>query len=321
MQAALFKGEGRIDIAEVEPPAPASGEVRVRIGACCLCGSDLRPLRQGWPVTPGHEIAGRVAEPGHRLDGQAVIVYIPVHCGACEECRAGATNICRNATDLIGWQRPGGYAELVNVPEQCLLPVPDDIPIGLAPLLLDTIGTAAHGLRLARRIVDRGRILLLGAGPIGLGALLVARRMGFGPVDLVEPNPSRARFAAALGACVVPADEVAGRYPLIVEASGKDAARQTALDHAGPLGAVVQLGEAGRWAVAETKAIRRNDFFYIRSFYFPKSEYEENLDLFRADREIYARFIDERASLAGLESLFGAFARSERIKPALAFPG
>jgi L-iditol 2-dehydrogenase len=165
MRAARFTGEGRIAIVDVPPPRPAAGEVLLRVLACALCGSDLRPLRQGWPVTPGHEILGRVQQPGHSWDGRRALVYIPVFCGRCEDCARGDTHLCCNATDLMGWQRDGGYAEALAVPEQCLLPVPDDIPDSLAPLLLDAIGTTGHGLRLAQRIVPGGSVLLLGACP------------------------------------------------------------------------------------------------------------------------------------------------------------
>jgi L-iditol 2-dehydrogenase len=173
--------------------------VLLRVLACALCGSDLRPLRQGWPVTPGHEILGRVQQPGHSWDGRRALVYIPVFCGRCEDCARGDTHLCCNATDLMGWQRDGGYAEALAVPEQCLLPVPDDIPDSLAPLLLDAIGTTGHGLRLAQRIVPGGSVLLLGAGPIGLGAQLRLRGMGYGPVCVVEPGTRRAAFAASRG--------------------------------------------------------------------------------------------------------------------------
>ncbi|HRJ70118.1 MAG TPA: alcohol dehydrogenase catalytic domain-containing protein, partial [Beijerinckiaceae bacterium] len=145
MLGARFAGDGRIELQAQSLPEPAAGEVRVRVAACCLCGSELRQWRQGWPVTPGHEISGVVDQPGHARHGQRVAVYIPVFCDTCEECGAGQTHLCRNATDLIGWQRAGGYAEMLNVPERCLLPLPGDVPLDLAPLLLDTIGTAAHG--------------------------------------------------------------------------------------------------------------------------------------------------------------------------------
>lgn len=316
MRAARFLGEGRIAVAEVPAPRPGAGEVRLTVIACALCGSDLRPLRQGWGVTPGHEILGRVDQPGHAWDRRRALVYIPVFCGRCPECEAGATQLCRNASDLVGWQRDGGYAEALAVPEQCLLPVPDDIPDALAPLLLDTIGTAAHGVRLARRVVQGGAALVLGAGPIGLGAILVLRGMGFGPVSVVEPAAYRAGFAGSLGAEVLAAHAAAARrFPLVVEASGKDAARQLGLEAVAPMGAMLQLGEADAWAVTENKAIRRKDFFLIRSFYFPRDDHEANIALLRADRQGYARLVDAHAGLDGLQALFAEFGRGERLKP------
>lgn len=319
LRHAVFTGEGEIAIADGMLADPGPGEVRLRVGACCLCGSELRQYRQGWPVTPGHEIAGCVDQPGHALHGRNVAVYIPVFCGTCEECREGRTNTCATFTDLIGWQRNGGYAEAMNVPEQCLLPLPDDVPLALAPLLLDTIGTVGHGIRLARRVVTEGPVLILGAGPVGLGAALVARRLGFGPVDMLEPNPARQAFPHEIGARVLAPEALTQRYPLVIEASGKDAARQTALERVAPQGAVVQLGESERWSIEEVKPIRRKDFYLIRSFYFPVGEFAENLDLFRADRAIFERFVDERVGLQGLPGLFRSFAEGRRIKPALSF--
>ena len=190
MRHARFLGEGRISIENAAWPQVPAGEVLLRVAACSLCGSDLRPLRNGWPVTPGHEIAGRVDQPGHRLHGTRCLVYIPVWCGRCATCTAGQTQLCENATDLVGWQRAGGYAEALAVPEQCLLPVPDDVPDHLAPLLLDTIGTAAHGVRLSQKLVPAGRALILGAGPIGLGALLVLQHFGYAPIDVFEDRKS-----------------------------------------------------------------------------------------------------------------------------------
>ena len=318
MRAAKFHGEGRIEVVDVAEPRPGPGAVTVRVAACALCGSDLRPWRRGWPVTSGHEIAGRVDQPGHPQDGRRVVVYIPVYCGHCEECDAGRTHLCRESRDLVGWQRPGGYAERLAVPERCLLPVPDDIPDRLAPLLLDTIGTTAHGIRLGKRVVEGGRALVLGAGPIGLGAIIVLARMGFGPIDVVEPKAYRATFAASLGArATSPEAAATGRYRLVVEATGKDAARQVALEAVGPEGAIVQLGESDAWTLTETRSIRLKDFFLIRSFHFPISDYGSNLELLRADRDSYERLVDDAADLDGFGSLFAAFARGERLKPLL----
>lgn len=317
MRAARFHGEGQITIETVPQPVPALGEVRVDVIACALCGSDFRPLRQGWPCTPGHEIAGRVNAPGHALHGQRVLVYISVFCGRCAPCRAGHTQLCDTAS-LVGWQRPGGYADSVCVPEQCLLPVPDDVSDHLAPLLLDTIGTSAHGVRLARRVVAAGPALVVGAGPVGLGALIVLRRMGFGPLTVREPNAYRAGVAASLGAAPVSVGEaLAGSPVLVLECSGKDTGRQLALEAVAPYGAVVQLGESNAWAITETKAVRRKDYFLIRSFYFPVGDYSANVELLRADRADYARLVDATTDLDGLQDLFAAFAKGDRLKPLL----
>jgi L-iditol 2-dehydrogenase len=86
-------------------------------------------------------------------------------------------------------------------------------------------------------------------------------------------------------------------------------------------GAVIQLGEADAWQVNETKAIRRKDFYYVRSFYFPISECAENVELLRANRARYERLVDARVPLDGLEDLFAQFARGERLKPQLSFAG
>jgi threonine dehydrogenase-like Zn-dependent dehydrogenase len=317
MKAARFHGEGRITIEDAPAPDAAEGEVRVDVIACALCGSDLRPFRQGWPITPGHEIAGRVNHPGHRLHGRRVLVYIPTFCGHCAQCRAGHTQLCETAA-LVGWQRPGGYADALRVPERCLLELPDDIPDRLAPLLLDTVGTSAHGVRLAARVVSPGPALVIGAGPIGLGSLIVLRRMGWGPLTIREPNAYRAEMAASLGAAPVsPEQALAEPVPLVLECSGRDAARQLAFEAVAPYGAVVQLGESEAWSITENRRVRRKDYFLVRSFYFPIGDYAANVELLRADRDDFARLVDATTPLEGLETLFAAFARGERLKPLL----
>jgi L-iditol 2-dehydrogenase len=216
----------------------------------------------------------------------------------------------------MGWQRDGGYAEAVNVPEQCLLPVPDDIPDRLAPLLLDAIGTTAHGLRLAQRIVPGGSVLLLGAGPIGLGALLAMRGFGWDPLFVVEPGDHRARFAVSLGATrLTLGDAAARRFDLVIEASGKDPARQLAFEVVAPEGAIVQFGESDSWTITENKAIRRKDFCLLRSFYFPVGDHAANIEHLRTHRAAYERLVDDTAGFDGLQDLFDAFKAGRKLKP------
>lgn len=320
MRAAKFHGEGRITIEDVPDPAPGQGEVTVRVSACALCGSDFRPWKLGWPTISGHEIGGVIDQPGHPRHGERVVAYIPVFCGTCDDCRDGNTHLCSDkpSRELIGWQRDGGYAERFVAPERCLLTVPDDIPDALAPLLLDTIGTTAHGIRMARRVVPSGRALVLGAGPIGLGAIIALDLMGYGPIDVIDPTDYRVAVAESFGARrTSPEAAETGRYPVVVEATGKDAARQVALEAVGPNGAICQIGESAAWAITETRSIRLKDFFLIRSFYFPIGDYAENLELLRAGRAKYERLVDDTCDLDGLSDLFQSFSRGEKLKPAM----
>lgn len=319
MRAAKFNPEGNISIVTVGMPVVEKNEVLLKVSACSLCGSDLRPWRNGWPVTPGHEIVGVVESKNHPLYKARCLAYIPVWCGKCDECLAGHTNLCRNSNELIGWQRAGGYAEFLAVPEQCLLPVPQDIPTHLAPLLLDTIGTAAHGIRLAKKITSEGKALVLGAGPIGLGGILVLQDSGFSDICVFDPNPLRLEFAESLGAHALVADKKPALYDLVLECSGRDSGRQMALEKVKPNGAVVQLGEADSWKIEETKAIRRKDFYYIRSFYFPINEYEENIQILRRNKSKFETLVDAQVSLDQLSELFVEFAAGSRIKPQLNF--
>ena len=124
MQAARFTGDRKIEIQKVPLPVPAAGEVLLRVRACSLCGSDLRVFRNGWSVTPGHEIFGVVDQPGDGLHGQRCLVYIPVWCGRCDQCQAQRPHLCENATDLMGWQRDVAMQKRCRYPGSACCPFP-----------------------------------------------------------------------------------------------------------------------------------------------------------------------------------------------------
>ncbi len=320
MQTAFFHGDQRITIGSTAAPAAKDGEVLLRVRRTALCGSDTKLWHKGASFTPGHEIFGIVDQPGHAMHQQRALVYIPVHCGHCASCLVGDTHMCRTESVLVGWNRPGGYAEALSVPEQCLLPVPDDIEDDLAPLLLDTISTAAHGLRLAQPVVRTGRVLVLGAGPVGLGAVLAAQALGYSDISVSDPRASRLALAERFGAKPHPLDDMSTRFDLVVEASGAHAARNRGMQVVAGKGVLLLIGENDNpWTIEETKPIRRKDFFMLRSFYFPKSDFAANLELLRANRTKYRLLVDATFGLDQLPEQFARFARGELVKPLLAF--
>lgn len=322
MRAADFRGGEVIEITTVPRPVPGEAEVLLRVTRTALCGSDFKLWHNGAEHIAGHEISGRVEQPGHPLHDRLCAVYIPQHCGHCAACLAGRTQSCLTVSSLIGWNRDGGYAEYVAVPENCLLPVPEDIGEDLAPLLLDTIGTSAHALREAARHLPGGRpsVLVMGAGPVGLGVVLAARTLGHEAIDLAEPNPARAALAQEFGARIVPVGARDRRYDLIVECSGAHVARNLAIELVMPGGVIALVGEnAAPWTITEDKVFRRKDFALLRTFYFPKGDFDANVELLRANRDSYARLVDDAFPLEALPEKFAQFARGQSIKPVLSF--
>ncbi len=322
MQAAVFHGDKKITIERVPIPDLAPGEVLLRVRRTALCGSDFKLWHKGAEFTAGHEIFGVVEHPGHAMHLRRCAVYIPTHCGQCAACRRGDTQMCLEVSSLIGWNRPGGYAELVPVPVNCLLPVPDDIEDSLAPLLLDTIGTSAHAVRFVSKVVppqDCGAVLVTGAGPVGLGVVLALKSAGYNDIWVSEPNEARLALALGFGAKSHPVGDTSRRFALILECSGAHAARNLGIEVVLPRGAVVLIGEnAAAWLIEEGKIFRRKDFHMIRTFYFPVGDFEANVELLRRYRDAYRILVDAEFGLPSLPENFARFAAGELIKPVLA---
>jgi threonine dehydrogenase-like Zn-dependent dehydrogenase len=323
-QVAAFRGAGviELDSAPIVPRPPALA--RLRVDLCALCGSDKRLLSSGADVTPGHEIAGTIAElPSDATElqtGQRALVYIPLHCGRCPDCTAGQTNRCVNTEGLVGWQAPGGFRGYVDVPARNLIPVPGDIDSLVAILGLDTIGTAAHAIRMsARALTELPRsAVVVGCGPLGLGAVAALTALGVSDVWACEVSPARAEAAVGLGAQMLPDRPPARSFPLVVEASGAGAARALALDLVRPGGAVLLLGESNDpLSMPATPSWRRTDAFYIRSFYFPLHEVPENFGLLRHVGADLAARLCTTHPLAELPEVFERFCRGELIKPVI----
>lgn len=322
MRAAVFHGAERITIECMPIPEPAPGEVLVRVRHTALCGSDFKLWHKGAEFTAGHEIFGVVEQPGHARHGQRCAIYIPVHCDRCAACRRGDTQMCLEVSSLIGWNRPGGYAEYLTAPENCLLPVPDDIEDSLAPLLLDTIGTSAHGVRFVRKVMppsEADPVLVTGAGPIGLGVVLALQAEGYDDISVSDPNPARLAIAQSFGAKPHPVGDARRRFALIMECSGAHAARNLGIEVVLPGGALVLLGEnAAPWTIEEGRVFRRKDFHMIRTFYFPMRDFAPNIELLRRLKDRYRVLVDGEFGLDALPQNFARFAAGELIKPVLA---
>ena len=209
----LVESLDEIHIERVPAPVAGISEVLVRSTVVGICGSDLHAA-QGrhpfidLPYRPGHEVVGVVEALGVDVAGvqvgDRVVIEPNLYCGTCPQCLAGRYNICRNLT-VFGCQTPGGMAERFSVPADRVHKLPDSLP-DRAAVLAEPLATAVHAVGRAGDL--RGcRVLVLGAGPIGLLVLLAAKRAGAELVAVTDLLPSKRQRAQRLGAdAAIPAD-------------------------------------------------------------------------------------------------------------------
>ncbi len=204
MRGAVCRGPGEIAIEEMPRPDPGPEDVVVAVRSCGICGSDLHwwhgemMLPQ---VCPGHEIAGEVAAAGSAVTalraGDRVALEGIAACGTCRWCRAGTYNYCR-AVGIIGMTIAGGFADFICLPARHCFTVPPGIDFPTAGLS-EPLGVAVHGVRIGGLALGQ-RVLVLGAGTIGLASVIAARAGGAGEVLVTARRPQQRAAALALGA-------------------------------------------------------------------------------------------------------------------------
>jgi L-gulonate 5-dehydrogenase len=193
-------------------PKCGPGDVIIRPIAAGICAGDMqhysgRNPYTTYPLVCGHEVCGVVTEVGaevRRCRRDDLVVIEPVvGCGRCHPCRHGKPNCCMNFC-LIGLHRPGGYAEWCVAPEANV----HAIPPGLDPVTASFAEPLTIGLQACRRgaVAQGDYCLVLGAGPIGLAILEVARLRG-ARVVVTDINEERLAFARELGAETLPAND------------------------------------------------------------------------------------------------------------------
>ncbi|KQN94386.1 alcohol dehydrogenase [Sphingomonas sp. Leaf231] len=206
MKAALKTADGRFEVQEVEEPTlPAADWVKARVRMAGICGTDLRHWKKAEEelhcCIMGHELAGEVVEAGaevtHVAVGDRVLIESVLGCGHCEWCRVQQYNRC---PDLYATRRASvsrAYAEYVVGPAHKFHPLPDSIGYDDAALL-DTYAVALHAQHLSGLTIN-ARVAIIGAGPIGLGQLMLAKASG-ADVLIIDTVPHALALAERLGA-------------------------------------------------------------------------------------------------------------------------
>lgn len=254
MRAAVLHPPGEIRIEQRERPAPGPREVLVQVTAVGVCGSDVHYYEHGRigpmvveaPMVLGHESAGRVVELGEGASrhsvGDRVTLEPGVPCGRCRECRGGRYNLCEDVRFFATPPIDGAFADFVAIHEDFAFALPDSLS-DEEGALMEPLSVGIWACRKAG--VSAGdRVLVTGAGPIGLLAMQCALAYGATEVTVSDVNEQRLQVAERTGATRVltPRDGLELEADALIECSGHPDALRDGIAALRPAGTAVLVG-------------------------------------------------------------------------------
>jgi len=323
--APTFTGKGAITWAERSYREPGEGELLISPRANAICGTDRGFFLHGAAHVCGHETAGVViaAGPGTTVPvGTRGVVFLMDFCGICRSCRAGATNQCLAKRGDMGINTDGGYGPYEVVHQSNFFSVTDDIDLETATMLLDVMGTSSHALdraELLRRDIES--VFIAGAGPIGLG-LLVMARIRYGrdvPIYISDVSRWRRDFAEGFGGIPIDAADPAamggvGRPDIAFDSSGKEIARRGALDVLAKRGVLVCVGHGETVTLDVSRDLLEPEHTVLGSEYFLYADLARNLETLREHQDVIGRVITHRLPVSQLGEAFELFLSGETGK-------
>jgi len=257
-----LSGKEDLKIKEVPVPAIKGDEALVRVKSCGICGTDIHAFHGDFmphfPLILGHEFSGEIAKVGDGVKdfktGDRVTVSPELYCHSCYNCRRGAEHYC-TGWDSIGTTVDGAFAEYIAVRKDCLFHLPDSLSWDEGAML-EPAACVYSGIRTIPEYYDK-RVMLMGAGSIGLLWLTCLKARNPLCVDMVDLEDGKLRFAKDLGANNVFnvraakggfLDTVKGTYDVVVDCTGVPSVIQNGFSLLAKDGHLIMFG------VAPTKA-------------------------------------------------------------------
>lgn len=319
MKAIVCEEPGRLVLVERPEPKAGEGEVLVRIRRAGVCGTDFHIFRGKqpfltYPRVIGHELAGEVVEafPGSALTpGQTVAIVPYLSCMRCVACRRGKTNCCQSIR-VLGVHIDGGLCDLLAVPERNVVPV-GDLPVDEAAMI-EFLAISAHGVR--RAAPGAGdRVLVVGAGPIGMAAVIFAKSRS-AAVTALDVRADRLAFCRErLGADETveagsAAEDTLGRitggdfFDLVIDATGNAASMERGFGYVAHGGAYLFLGLVQGSLTFSDPEFHKRETTLLASRNATREDFEAVLAAIRAGRVPTQALNTHRASLEEVPDLF-----------------
>ena len=296
MRAAIYRGKGNLEVAEVAVPQVGPSEVRVAVEYCGVCGTDLHDVLDGWGVSDsigGHEWSGRVVEVGSDVlleIGTLVVGHPGNACGRCKACLASRPNLCEDRPTAGVEARAAAYAE----------------PLAVALHALDLAGVdSSH------------RVMVSGCGPIGAAAVAALIAQGHDDVVVVEPSPLRRDLALRLGATVLePSDLESPWHPgiavdepvdVVIETSGVRTAAESGLAQLVACGRMVLVGTGMDFPRLDSNRIILNELVVTGSYTYGATGFTSALELISSGLLPLDALVEPGS--IGLDALFDTMVR------------
>ncbi len=329
-----------VRVENVPIPEPAAGELLLRMRSVGLCGSDRHQFldgstdggEPGAPFVPGHEISAEITEESAEKAGLAPGTLVAVDpaqpCNDCEWCRRGHRNLCPHVRFQGMPGHDGGLAEYLIAPRTSVVPVPDGFDADTAALL-EPLGVALHAVDLAA-LKPMESVAVLGAGPIGLLLVQVARQAGAGAAYAVDPLAYRAEAALGLGAQAVATRHEAieawteGRgVDVVLEATNSPLGLQHAVECVRIGGRIVLVGIPATDRFTMTASIARRKGLTIKYARRMGDVYPRAIRMVQQEKVALTPLVTHRFPLDEAPAAFALQAayRDGVIKPVVYHPG
>ena len=325
-----FVGNKQIKFTEKAVPQAGPGQLLLQVHANALCGSERPQFFEGTTTTPGHEAAGTVVAVGpdtRTAVGTPGVVFLMDYCGQCRSCRLGFTNQCLQKRGDMGFNRDGGYGQYELVHESIFFPVPEEFSATEGTLLLDIMGTGGHAIERCQLMrPDIESLLVLGAGPIGLGVLMMAKIIlgNHVKVYLTDIVPYRLKLAEQLGGLPINVSKVSIKDGLkahgvdaadmAVDTSGKQVAREEGHRALAQRGSLICVGHGEGIALKISPDIIAPERSVVGSEYFRYDELPANLRRLKQHRAYLSQIITHRFGVDEIQKSFELFFGGETGK-------
>lgn len=322
MKCVKLKGTRLLELDEMDKPVSKNGSVVFKVNSCGICGSDIHNWVNGSPenLVLGHEFAGVVVDPGDRSDlaiGDR-ITGLPISpCGICEACRSGNPQYCLHTWDKavgLSLDNSGGYAEYSSCRSDMVKKIPDNVTDDEA-CMVEPSAVSLHAVNLADIKVGE-KVLIIGAGIIGLMAAEFAKLNGASYIALLETNPKRGEKAVKLGAVneyynALEEDiinklfeKTNGGFDKVIECCGNTPAVTEAITATKPGGTVVLVGVSYEAITIPSVVAVLREIKLQGAIAYTELEFEKCLELISQKKLNVKKYIDDKIQLGKAQNAF-----------------